>query len=263
MAISHFNGVVAANISAINAVAKASIDAINGITATFGGGGNGLLTDLIASWEMDEASGNAIDSHGSNDLTDNGSGLTAGGWRNFENSYFSKADNTDLSTGNIDFTFQMWINPDDWSAAGGFSVLAGKGATSVTQQEWVLIKNGAAGPLEMAVYSDGTDGTIVYVDNTTGGSPSTGNAHMITVWHDSVNNLIGIALDNGAADTVSHSLGVFDGIGDFTIGAAQSGGLLYDGKGRRGRFWKRVLSSGDRTASWNGGAGLAYGDLTA
>ena len=76
-----------------------------------------LLTDLVSYWKLDEASGDALDSHGTNNLTVNGSIGTAAGKigsaRDLESSgsdqYFSLADNASLSTGDIDFSVAGWV----------------------------------------------------------------------------------------------------------------------------------------------------------
>lgn len=47
------------------------------------GDGSTLLTDMIASWELDEASGTRVDSFGANDLTDNNTVLDAEGITNY------------------------------------------------------------------------------------------------------------------------------------------------------------------------------------
>ncbi len=77
-----------------------------------------LTDNLIAALELDEASGNAIDSHGANDFSDNntvgaGTGLVHANARDFEaanDEYFSLADNTDLSLSDIDCTVEAWVN---------------------------------------------------------------------------------------------------------------------------------------------------------
>ena len=77
-----------------------------------------LSTSLVAAWELNEVSGNATDSKGSNTLTDNntvtsGTGPIYALARDFEldnAEYFSIADNTDISlSGDISCTFEAWI----------------------------------------------------------------------------------------------------------------------------------------------------------
>ncbi|MDA2917638.1 hypothetical protein MYX64_12505, partial [Nitrospinae bacterium AH_259_B05_G02_I21] len=80
----------------------------------------GLLTDLKAHWKLNEASGTRSDSHGSNDLTDNNTvGQAAGKIGNaadfirVNSEYLSIADNADVSAGDVDITWALWVWLDD------------------------------------------------------------------------------------------------------------------------------------------------------
>jgi hypothetical protein len=225
-----------------------------------------LRTNLIAFWDLSSTA----DTHSTYTLTaasaptfsaTTGVDLEADSYQ-----YLSTTDNSGLSTGDIDFTFNAWVKPESLDAGQpnfGFPFIASKGwlADFNANQEWGLVQNSAGNPLQFAVAS----GANVYpVTNTTGGVLSTGVWYMVTAWHDSINNLIGIALNAGTPDTVSHSLGVNDGTRIFTIGAWADGigGLPWDGNIRRAGFWKRVLTSGERTTLYNGGSALSYVDIS-
>ena len=73
------------------------------------------LTDsLISYWKLDEASGNATDSHGTNTLTDTNTVTSVAGkintaryFTNANTEFFTLADNASLSTGDIDFTINF------------------------------------------------------------------------------------------------------------------------------------------------------------
>ena len=76
-----------------------------------------LHRDLQGWWKLDEASGSAVDSHGSNTLTQTGTvGAATGkidGARDFSTSnYFSIASNASLSTGDISFSLACWAKFD-------------------------------------------------------------------------------------------------------------------------------------------------------
>ena len=101
-----------------------------------------LLTNLISYWKLDEASGDALDAHGANPLTQTGSVGTAAGKvgtaRDFSaltGAYFSHADNVDLSTGDIDFTIACWVQAG--VTPPGYAYIASKGWYSGTP-EWQL-----------------------------------------------------------------------------------------------------------------------------
>jgi hypothetical protein len=226
-------------------------------SAKSGAVSNGLLTNLISYWKLDESSGNATDAHGSNTLTDNGGVGTASGiintGRTFDgsNDYLSCADNASLSTGDVDFTLQFWVYP---TSLTGFPVVGNKGwqGGSGPNREWVIYLNSGVPTLEVA--NGGGSTSVAW-----GSSLSANVWSLIHVWHDAMNNLIGISVNAGTAVTTSYSGGVADGTGDFVIGASVAQSLWWVGRIDEAAFWKnRVLSSTDRTTLYGSGSGLAY-----
>jgi len=219
-----------------------------------------LLTNLISYWKLDEASGTRVDSHGTNDLTDNGSVGSGTGIINsaadFESStpqYLSHSDNSDLSTGDIDFTFACWLKPE--SVAGNM-VIAGKSTAASGGEEWILRYNLLADRFRLTVQGGST---YTEIDANSFGFPVVGSWHFVVIWHDSVNNLVGISVNAGTPDTASHTAGVNDGSGPFQIGKYPNDPSQYwDGLVDEAGFWKRVLTSQERTDLYNSGSGLAY-----
>jgi hypothetical protein len=222
-----------------------------------------LIDNLISYWKLDEASGDAVDAHGSNDLTDNAtvgadaSGVINGA-RDFEagnSEYFSRADNADLSTGDVDFSFAAWVK---FESLGGFPVIASKYGSGA-DREWFCFLNSTGG---------GGDGTLLFrVTDSVGGSTtvsastfgalSTGTWYHVVVWHDATANQIGISV-NDTANTAAHSTGLNNGAAVFALGLTAGGGGHFDGLMDEAGFWKRVLTSGDRTALYGAGSGIAY-----
>lgn len=218
-----------------------------------------LLSNLVSYWKLDEASGNALDAHGSNTLADNNTVTAAAGKVNgaraFEFSnieFLSHADNADLRTGDVDFCVNLWMNPESLPS---FPVLAAKGWGTSGTKEWVLYYDGA--DLIFAVTPDGTtEATAQTVHLSV--SLSTGSWYMVTAWHDAVNDLLGLAVDAGTPSTKAYAGGVFGGAGDFWVGASPNQSLCWDGLIDEFGFWKRVLTSGERTQLYNAGAGFSY-----
>ncbi len=223
-----------------------------------------LTDNLISYYDCEEASGNLIDIHGANDLTDTNTVGTAAGKvgnaRDFEkdnSEYFLHTDNTDLSTGDIDWTFACWVNAETLLS---FPVIANKGwSGSAGAREWVLYFNDSPNRFEFIVENSSSGTTTVNANNL--GAPSTATWYHIVIWHDASANQIGIAVNAGTADTAAHTTGVRDSAGDFRIGASPSQSLYWDGLIDEAGFWKRVLTSQERTDLYNGGAGLAYADF--
>jgi hypothetical protein len=228
-----------------------------------GAGPSALLDDLVGYWPLGEASGDALDAHGSSDLTDNSTVGSAAGKvgnaRDFEagsSEHLSRADSADLSTGDIDFTVQAWVN---FESLGAYRMLVTRDDFGASQREYALYYDLAADRLVFLVSSDGTATATVAANAF--GAPSTATWYLVHAWHDAAANQIGIAVNAGAADTASHSAGVRDGTAPFALGAHfNSGSALntHDGLLDEVGFWKRVLTSGERAELYGGGSGLSY-----
>ena len=223
-----------------------------------------LKDDLISVWELDEASGNALDSHGSNDLAEAGGTIPPasgpaglGGARDFEagdTEHLTLADNADLSTGDVDFAVAAWGNLE---SKGASRDLVAKWAAG--DQEYLLGYSTGSDRWYFAVSTDGND--TVSVTATAAGSPSLATWYHVVGWHDSVNNQLGISVNAGTAETAAHSGGVRDGARQFTIGGrtATSSTNSWDGLISQVAFWKgRVPTSAERTEIYASGAGLPY-----
>ena len=219
-----------------------------------------LLTDLISYWKLDEASGTRVDSHGSNDLTDNNTvGSAAGKIGNaadFEadnSEYLSHVDNDDLSTGDIDFTFSIWFFAEGYN---NFPMLIRK-ADSAGREYALFYNTGGVFGLTFGVFSAGGTQTDVNAGNL-----STGQWYHIVCGHDSVNNELFLYIDNGTPFTASHSAGVRStGTGDFQIGASTDQSLYWDGLIDEVGFWKRRLTTDEIAQLYNSGNGLSYDDF--
>lgn len=217
-----------------------------------------LLTSLISAWKLDEASGNAADSHGSNTLTDNGgvgSGTgKIGTARDLERSstqYFSRADNASLSTGDIDFTFAMWVNIE--STPPSTYNLINKEADF--NQEYVIDYTSGS---KFRFFINGAAGGLIIASTST---YSTSTWHFVVAWHDAGANTLNIQVNDGAVDSVGTGGAVpLNGTAEFRMGASAFPGFpgYFDGLIDGANFWKRVLTSAERATIYNNGNGLAY-----
>jgi hypothetical protein len=102
-----------------------------------------LLDNIVAFWELEEASGTRNDSASTNHLTDNNTVTQntgkVGNCAEFNgaNEYLSIADNAALSAGDTDFSFNVWVNPDVL-APGNNTVLSKTLATGASDEEYFL-----------------------------------------------------------------------------------------------------------------------------
>lgn len=225
-----------------------------------------LSDNLISAWELDEASGDAIDSHSTNDLTDtntvaSGTGLVNATARDFERNnteYFTVASNASLAFGDEGFTIEAWVNPE---TSGTTRQMIVAKDTDTSREYTLALADGNASQFNFTVYGPGDSSAI---NANTFGSVSTGTWYQVIAWHDPTNNVIGICVNAGTADTGAHSVGANDGTAPFGIGRRAYPGFndTFDGLIGPVRLWGRVLTSGERTSLYNSGSGLTYSAIT-
>ena len=216
------------------------------------------MDNLESYWRLAEISGTRVDSHGSNDLTDNntvpgeaGKINIAAHFDNANSESLSIADNTSLSMGDIDFAIACWVNQDTQDTREQYVT---KWATG-SNREYALYYVQSVDRFRFTVRDVADTGnTNVDADNL--GSPSTGTWYFIVVEHDASANTISIQVNNGTIDSAAHSGGVIDGAAAFRIGATSA--EYSDGFIDEVGVWKRTLTTAERTALYNGGAGLSY-----
>jgi len=223
-----------------------------------------FLTNMVSHWKLDEASGDAIDSHGSNTLAAiNAPGSAAGKINtsrsfNGSNQQFSIASNASLQTGDIDFSIACWCYLS--SKAARQHAFTRWDFTN-NRREWRLYYSAAdVGQVDrmlFAVSSNGQAGTAVNLVASSFGSPPTNTWFFCVAWHDSVANTLNIQIDNGTVDSMSHSAGVYSGISTLNIGSA-FGADWWNGRVDEVSFAKRIWTSDERTDLYNNGIGLAY-----
>jgi hypothetical protein len=223
-----------------------------------------LKDNLVAVWELDEASGNAIDVHGPHDATetDGTIGAASGpsglsGARDLEagdTEWFAVADHDDLSGADVDWAVCGWFHIE----SAGTRVVVSKWLTTGNQREFQVLT--ISGILRFTVSGNGTAATSV--DDTT--SLSTATWYWFCCWHDAAANTINIQVNNGTPVSIAHSTGTLNGTGNFVLGAQSAGGSPWDGLLAQIAYWKgRYPTSDERAEIYAAGAGLPYADWDA
>jgi len=220
-------------------------------------------TNLISYWKLDETSGTRADSKGTNTLTDNNTVLfltgiinNAADFESTNSEYLSLASNSTVQTGDIDFTFTAWVKLESKPAVAGH-IISKRGASSPSGIFEYDLRYDAKSDAFMFEVSPNGNYPTGYVISKYLGSPVIGTWYFIAAWHDSVNNILGISLNAGTANTKDYSGGAFVGTAPFQLGAA-SGAEFFDGLIDEVSFWKRKLSQTEISQLYNNGAGLAY-----
>ncbi|MBI2659638.1 hypothetical protein HYX07_00575, partial [Candidatus Woesearchaeota archaeon] len=221
-----------------------------------------LSRNLIAYWNFNEISGNRADSAGTNTLVDQntvtfnpGVQGNAAQFTAANSETLNISDNTDISTGDIDFTLAAWFYLDSYTGNSGF-IFSRREAGEAG--EYIMDQHDGAGTYAFKVYgSDG--GTIGSSISST--KANIGQWYLAIGWHDSVNNEVGISIRpyNGS-ETVNTGAtigAVADSILPLTIGGMRTGNY-FNGRIDEAAFWKRVLTAQDRADLFNYGQGITY-----
>lgn len=216
------------------------------------------LAGPLFGYRLEEASGTRVDAVGGTpncDLTaTNNPGNTTGKIGNAVSLSHSSAQslscssNTSNNFGDSDFTFGGWLNVTSYAAGGYFGI----------------VSKSISGHLQYGALLNATTHKIEwYVNNFAGEvdsnvSLSTGTWYCFTVYHDSVNNILFVTInDQASPNTASYSGGLSASTNTFWIGD-QEGTRQFDGAIDAVYCWNSVLSSGDRTSFYNGGNGTEY-----
>lgn len=222
------------------------------------------LTSLVAHWKLDEASGTRADATSrGNNLTDNNTVTQAAGkivnsaLLTLANSeYLSLASNADVSMGDIDFTFAVWVYLN--SKATVQTILA-KLSDATADQDYQIQYDSVSDRFRFRVIQSPT--TVRQVAANSFGSPSVSTWYHIVAWHDATANTINICVNNGTVDSLATGGALIAAsASQFRLGAqAHSGFPEYlDGRLDEVSIWKRVLTSAERAILYNSSLGIAY-----
>lgn len=221
------------------------------------------LTDTLESfWSLEEASGTRDDAHGSNDLTDNNTVANAAGkvgnaadLESANSESLTRADNASLSVGNNDFTFCAWAWVEDFDDASEMTII-GKGGENDLPYAVDFDNGDTRFRFRVSSATGFTNLTEVLANNL--GEPADLTWYYICAWHDASANTINIQVNDGTVDSQAYASGSYDDGGDFAIGAFPFYGNYWDGLVDQVGFWKRVLTTQERTDLYNAGDGLSY-----
>lgn len=201
--------------------------------------------------------GNLNDSFGANHLTaTNSPGYATGkvgqgiDLEASSQQHLECADNANLSTGDIDFSGDVWVKLES-KDSNKYIVLKGTGASLEYAVDYLQSTD------RFRFYIRSSGGTFVVASANSFGSPSLGVWYRIYYEHDSVNNFARIRVDNGTTDSVATSgTAPPDTATPLRFGYVGTGTTQhFDGVIDEAAFWKRVLTSQEQTDRYNGGAG--------
>lgn len=175
-----------------------------------------------------------------------------------DQSWMQVENNPSVQTGDINFTWAGWVNFA--TLADNQTIFSKWNTADSNRQYWLRFHSGTLGFLVSATGSSGI------TERTSTAAISANQWYFVIAWHDSDTDQIAISVNNGTPDTIAHSGGVYVSTDPLafgarvTVGGATSdfGDVRLDSWG----FWKRLLTSSERTALYNAGQGMTSHDLT-
>lgn len=234
----------------------------NSLSWISGGIPSTLLNNLVAYWKLNESSGSTrIDSLGVSNLSDNNTVTSGPGvisnsaiFSNASGNFLSVADNSALSMGaGVRFTIAGWFNLTTFTENLGF---LSKWLGNPGMREYHIYVVSAGVHVIRFGVRGADDVTNQTVDAATFGALPTATWLFFCCYYDGVN--IGISVNNGSFDTSPFTADVQDGTSDFNLGTSATLDPTLDCKLDEIGIWKRVLTSGEITTLYNGGAGKTY-----
>jgi len=213
-----------------------------------------LLTDLVAWWSLDEASGTRVNAHapGTHDLTDNNTvGSTTGVVGNAavnvqaNSEYLSLASTDALKVNNRDFTVSGWFKFATGSASQ--AGLIGKAAA-----EWV-IRRDVSQQIQLVVRNAANSGDV----RPTSVAITYDTWFFVLAYHDATNDVVGIEVNRGTPQTAALTGGSWTG-GTNEFRVFRSSNAILDGSGDECNIWHRLLTTDEKDRLYNAGAGMTY-----
>lgn len=221
-----------------------------------------LADDLIAYWELDEASGTRNDAHGTNHLTDNNTVVgSADGGADFEtdnSEYLSHASNSDLQIAG-DMTVCAFVKEESVHPDAGGRMIVTKDDDASNSRDYTL-DTYKAGVSNVRFYRNGGGvGIATSTQELVIGTP-----YFLVGRYDPTAQLLKVSIDAVTVDTTPFTAAPDVSSAEFRIGAREYAGFpgYFDGTIKKVGLWRRSLSDAEITDLYNGGAGRDYAYLS-
>lgn len=224
------------------------------------GSADSLLTDLVAWWSMDEASGTRVNAHnpGTHDLTDNNTvGFTTGVVGNAadfvaaNSESLSCADHDDLTIADVAFSVAGWAKFTSDSLSNAHIIC--KGRPGSAGGEWGVRR---AGTLEavLATVRNAANSASSITSNV---SVTYNTFFFFILEHLPDSDTFSFEVNRGTPVTISLAGGTYDGTGVLSIGSRVSGDYVH-GAADNMVIARRLWTTDEKDRLYNSGSGMAY-----
>jgi hypothetical protein len=219
-----------------------------------------LITNLKAYWKLDESSGVRYDQVNSHNMTDvntvsstTGKIGTSANFNAANGERLYTASHPDLEFG-VDepFTVSAWVY---LTSKSNYRSIVGK-AVNESNRQFHLYYHTTLNRYAWLVKLPAGNFNYFYANSFI---PPLNTWTFIVAWHDPVANTINIQINDGTIESDPHA-GTGSNTAPFHIGSYITNSSQYVWSGRIDEvgFWKRVLTTDERSALYNSGAGLTF-----
>ena len=223
------------------------------------------ITDLLAYWRMEEASGVRADSHGSYDCTFvyNNPGFGVGRQGNALdldgiNQGLGIGDSPGISMGgDVSFCIGLWFKASNITSN---IRLMGKWSDTDVKEYTIAVYSSRIN----FYVRDGANLNSHYVTADNFGDLSNDTWYFVYAYYDADSNIMGVGVNDVFNSGAGPTDGVFDGWGQFWVGRGHTAGYYLEGLIDEAFIYKeRLLGTAERTWMYNSGSGRTYADLLA
>lgn len=215
-----------------------------------------IAEKAVAYWKLTEVSDGSApvtraDSKGVSHLTDVNNTVGGATGANFEVDLSQRMycnDNAALSLGDVDFAFDGWVTFE--TLGNNYIISKGSSTTSPALYSFLILMKASAGNKLVFTLSNGTSAGAI---QSTAGLATT--KYYIYVYHDSVNNKLGMEINGVAVAPVDYSGGGYDDAQRFYFGTSPGNEIFMDGLLADWAMYKTLLTADERTWRYNAGAG--------
>lgn len=224
-----------------------------------------LLTGLIAAYNLDEPSGNAVDSSGNAHTLTNTNVTYAPGLINNGAVFDSTTDSLATSSGSSfdfertdSFTISAWAN---WISLANNGYIASHINPNANFNGWSL-QAGASGEINFNIANNGDGSNILYM-RAPNGSLSAGAYKHVVVTYDGSSTPGGVHIYVNTSDialtTIFNNLSATAKYtGPFQLGSREGSSINMAATMDIVGVWSRVLTAAEVSTLYNAGAGVQY-----
>jgi len=248
-----------------------------GAWTTPAGGGDTLWTrtapaipsyysGLLAWWRLEDASGNRLDSVSAQALVPQGTvaqitnaaGKTgqAVSFNGTAGTYLSSADSATLSAGASSFTLAAWVYYTSLPPSSPGIGIVGKGSSSVSHNGGEYHLMHGQNRFRWVIGNGSTFVDLEYSSLV----PLVSTWYFVVGWYDAALDIQYLQVNNGTVVQVANAAGSYDSTFPLEVGrqVGWSGSATMQGRVDNVMFWKRTLTTQERTDLYNSGNGVDY-----